>query len=107
MISVGGFLGIGQKNVAVPFAALQRIERKKKPYLILDTDKKTLTAAPGFRYDRLLKQWQMIEEDRAGRNPGRSCCLLSNQSNSPSAVRCVSVAPQQCGSGKWQRTTSS
>jgi PRC-barrel domain len=34
IVSVGGFLGVASKYVAVPFAALQVRQKERKPYLI-------------------------------------------------------------------------
>ena len=63
IVSVGGFLGLASKYVAVPFAALQVTQKESKPYLILDTDKKLLREAPAFEYDRSSRRWKRIEED--------------------------------------------
>jgi hypothetical protein len=63
IVSVGGFLGLASKYVAVPFAALQVTQKERKPYLILDTDKKLLREAPAFEYDRVNRRWKRIEED--------------------------------------------
>jgi hypothetical protein len=63
MVSVGGFLGLASKYVAVPFAALQVTQKERKPYLILDTDKKLLREAPAFEYDRVNRRWKRVEED--------------------------------------------
>jgi hypothetical protein len=63
MVSVGGFLGLASKYVAVPFAALQVTQKERKPYLILDTDKKLLRGAPAFEYDRVNRRWKRVEED--------------------------------------------
>jgi len=63
IVSVGGLLGLASKYVAVPFPALQVRQRARKPYLILDTDKKLLREAPAFEYDRSTRRWKRIEED--------------------------------------------
>jgi hypothetical protein len=63
IVSVGGFPGLASKYVAVPFAALQVRQKERKPYLILDTDKKLLREAPAFEYDRLNRRWRRVEED--------------------------------------------
>lgn len=34
IVSVGGFLGLASKHVAVPFPALQVTQKERKPYLI-------------------------------------------------------------------------
>jgi sporulation protein YlmC with PRC-barrel domain len=57
IVGVGGFLGAGEKNVAVPFNALKLTEKNGKRYLVMDTTKETLNSAPGYTFDRSTKQW--------------------------------------------------
>lgn len=57
IIGVGGFLGIGEKNVAVPFDSVQRTIRDGKVYLTMDANKDQLTSAQGLRYDRVTNSW--------------------------------------------------
>jgi sporulation protein YlmC with PRC-barrel domain len=57
MIGVGGFLGIGEKDVAVPFNALKRTTKDNKAYLMLDASKDALKSASGFKYDRQKSAW--------------------------------------------------
>jgi sporulation protein YlmC with PRC-barrel domain len=57
IIGVGGFLGVGEKNVAVPFHAVKVSEKDGKRYLVLDTTKEALQAAPGYIYDRSKNVW--------------------------------------------------
>lgn len=57
VIGVGGFLGVGEKNVAVPFQALKVAEKNGKRYLVLDTTKEALQTAPGYSYDHSKKVW--------------------------------------------------
>jgi sporulation protein YlmC with PRC-barrel domain len=57
IISVGGFLGIGEKDVAVPFSSVKQKMKDGKPYLMLDTTKDALKAAPGFAYDSKSMMW--------------------------------------------------
>jgi sporulation protein YlmC with PRC-barrel domain len=49
VIELGGFLGIGEKFFAIPFSLL-RVDTKNHAF-ILDQDKETLQAAPGFDKD--------------------------------------------------------
>lgn len=49
VLSFGGFLGIGDKLFAIPWAALRLDEASK--VFILDVDKETLKSAPGFDKD--------------------------------------------------------
>jgi sporulation protein YlmC with PRC-barrel domain len=57
MVGVGGFLGVGEKNVAVPFQALKVAEKDGKRYLVLDTTKEALQTAPGYSYDHGKNVW--------------------------------------------------
>jgi sporulation protein YlmC with PRC-barrel domain len=57
MVSVGGFLGIGEKDVAVPFNAVRITKKDNKTYLVLNATKDALKSAPGFKYDREKTTW--------------------------------------------------
>jgi hypothetical protein len=50
VIGVGGFLGIGEKNVGVPFESLQFTMANQKRIARLDVPKETLQSAPTFVY---------------------------------------------------------
>src|SRR5260370_31837255 len=52
IVGVGGFLGAGEKDVAVPFSAGKHTMKDKKIYLTIDTTKDPLKSAPGLKYDR-------------------------------------------------------
>lgn len=55
LLGVGGFLGIGEKDVAVDYQRLQWIDRDGEKWLAVKASKEELEAAPGF--DRtVLKQ---------------------------------------------------
>jgi sporulation protein YlmC with PRC-barrel domain len=57
IVGVGGFLGAGEKDVAVPFSAVKHTMKDKKIYLTMDTTKDALKSAPGFKYDREKTSW--------------------------------------------------
>jgi sporulation protein YlmC with PRC-barrel domain len=58
MIGVGGFLGIGEKDVAVPFNAVQVTTKdNNKWYLVMNSTKDALKTAKGFKYDRSSMTW--------------------------------------------------
>ena len=57
LVGVGGFLGMGEKDVAIPFSALHASEKNNKWYLVLNTTKDALKAAPGFKYDKTKTTW--------------------------------------------------
>jgi sporulation protein YlmC with PRC-barrel domain len=57
IVGVGGFLGMGEKDVAVPFNAIKHETRDGKVYLTMNATKDELKAAPGLRYDRSTTTW--------------------------------------------------
>jgi sporulation protein YlmC with PRC-barrel domain len=58
IIGVGGFLGAGEKDVAVPFNAVQVTNKNNnKWYLVMNTTKDALKNAKGFKYDRNAMTW--------------------------------------------------
>ncbi len=57
IVGVGGFLGAGEKDVAVPFSAVKQTTKNNKKYLTMDTTKDALKSAPGFKYDRDKTAW--------------------------------------------------
>lgn len=48
VIGVGGFLGIGEKNVGVPFQDIKISMRDNNEWLVLERSKDDLRAAPAF-----------------------------------------------------------
>ena len=48
VVGVGGFLGAGKKDVAVPFKDLKVVSRDGKDWLVLDKSKEDLKAAPAY-----------------------------------------------------------
>jgi sporulation protein YlmC with PRC-barrel domain len=62
IVSVGGFLGLKSKHVAVPFNGLQRQLVENKPRVVLDTTQLALKRAPAFKYDRKLQRWERVED---------------------------------------------
>jgi sporulation protein YlmC with PRC-barrel domain len=57
ILGVGGFLGVGEKNVAVPFDELKLQDKNGKRYLVVDTNKDALNNAPGYTWDRDKRAW--------------------------------------------------
>jgi sporulation protein YlmC with PRC-barrel domain len=57
IVGVGGFLGAGEKDVAVPFTAIKHTEKNSKVYLVMNATKDQLKAAPGFKYDKTSTKW--------------------------------------------------
>jgi sporulation protein YlmC with PRC-barrel domain len=58
IIGVGGFLGAGEKDVAVPFNAVQVTNKNNnKWYLVMNATKDALKNAKGFKYDRNAMTW--------------------------------------------------
>jgi sporulation protein YlmC with PRC-barrel domain len=57
IVGVGGFLGAGEKDVAVSFNTVKATMKDNKVYLTMNTTKDALKAAPGFKYDRDKTAW--------------------------------------------------
>jgi sporulation protein YlmC with PRC-barrel domain len=58
IIGVGGFLGAGEKDVAVPFSAIQMTTKNNNSkYLVMNATKDDLKNAPGYTYDRTSTMW--------------------------------------------------
>jgi sporulation protein YlmC with PRC-barrel domain len=57
IISVGGFLGIGDKEVAVPFEAIKATEKESKIWLTINATKEALKSAPGVSFDKADGVW--------------------------------------------------
>jgi len=74
IIGVGGFLGAGEKDVAVPFDAVKVTTKdNNKYYLVMNATKDALKSAKGFKYDRTAMTW-MPEDAPAttGNQPPRA-----------------------------------
>src|SRR6516165_8324060 len=60
IVGVGGFLGAGEKDVAVPFNAVRMTTKNNnnnKWYLVMNSNKDALKNAKGFKYDRNAMTW--------------------------------------------------
>jgi PRC-barrel domain len=57
VISVGGFLGVGEKEVAVPFGSLHVKKKDGSWYLVMHTTKEALSNAPKFAYAGERAHW--------------------------------------------------
>jgi hypothetical protein len=58
ILGVGGFLGMGEKDVAIPFNAVQVTSKNNnKWYLVMNSTKDALKNAKGFKYDRSAMKW--------------------------------------------------
>jgi sporulation protein YlmC with PRC-barrel domain len=57
IIGVGGFLGAGEKDVAVSFEAVRAEMKDGAWYLTLDATKDALKSAPGLTFDKQKTAW--------------------------------------------------
>jgi sporulation protein YlmC with PRC-barrel domain len=62
IVGVGGFLGAGEKDVAVNFNSVKKTMKDNKTYLTLDTTKDALKNAPGFKYDSDKTSWVPVKD---------------------------------------------
>ncbi len=70
IVGVGGFLGAGEKDVAVPFSAVKTEKKNDKSYLTLDATKDSLKAATGYKYDRDKTTWVVDNSSRTDKTTG-------------------------------------
>jgi sporulation protein YlmC with PRC-barrel domain len=59
MVGVGGFLGMGEKDVALPFSAVKAEKKNDKWYLTVNETKDSLKSAAGYKYDSSTTSWSM------------------------------------------------
>jgi sporulation protein YlmC with PRC-barrel domain len=57
IIGVGGFVGVNEKDVAVPFDAVKSTTKDNKTYLVMNANKDELKNAAGLTYDRSSTKW--------------------------------------------------
>jgi len=57
IVAVGGFLGVGEKDVAVPFDAVHATEKNGKWYLTMNATKDDLQKAHGYKFDKAKATW--------------------------------------------------
>ena len=62
IVGVGGFLGIGEKDVAVPFSAIRATRKDNKWHLVMNTTKDVLRNAPAFKYDKTNARWVPVKK---------------------------------------------
>jgi sporulation protein YlmC with PRC-barrel domain len=60
IVGVGGFLGAGEKDVALPFAAVKPEKKDNKWYLTVNETKDTLKAAAGYKYNSSTTTWAPV-----------------------------------------------
>ena len=64
IVGIGGFLGAGEKDVAVPFDAVKVTNKNNSKWrLVMSTTKDDLKNAPGFKYDRSTTTWVPEEQN--------------------------------------------
>jgi sporulation protein YlmC with PRC-barrel domain len=57
IVSVGGFLGAGEKDVAIKFDAVKKSEKDNSVRLTMNASKDELKSAPGLKYDKQSTSW--------------------------------------------------
>jgi len=73
IIGVGGFLGMGEKDVSVPFNSVHATTKdNNKWYLVMNSTKDALKNAKGFKYDRTNITWMPEETPATTGSPSTS-----------------------------------
>ena len=62
IVGVGGFLGMGEWDVALPFTAVKAEKKDNKWYLTVDETKDFLKGAVGYKYDRSTTTWSPVSK---------------------------------------------
>lgn len=57
IVGVGGFLGAGEKDVALPFSAVTSEKKNDKWWLTINETKDSLKNAAGYKYDSSTTAW--------------------------------------------------
>ena len=58
IVGVGGFLGVGEKDVAVAFEAIRFKKKDNNSWqLVMNSTKDALAQAPGYKFDRSSRTW--------------------------------------------------
>jgi len=57
IVGLGGFLGGGEKNLALAFSAFELVKKDLESRLVLNIHKEKLELAPGFQFDRGKRRW--------------------------------------------------
>jgi sporulation protein YlmC with PRC-barrel domain len=71
VVGVGGFLGIGEKSVAIAYSNVQAMPGDDGSVkLVLNTTKEELDAAPGYTTVAMLKQQQQMEQQQPATDQG-------------------------------------
>ena len=81
IIGVGGFLGIGSKNVAFDYGKLQWVEKNGDRWLVAETTKEALTALPDF--------------DRKPYDPAAAPATTDSAQNDPQKPVDLNAAPSE------------
>jgi sporulation protein YlmC with PRC-barrel domain len=67
IVGVGGFLGAGEKDVAVPFEEVRATTKDNRMHLVMNATKDGLKGAPGFKYDSNATTWVPDKDTNANR----------------------------------------
>jgi sporulation protein YlmC with PRC-barrel domain len=57
IVAAGGFLGMGEHDVAIPFKEVKGTQKDGKWYLTMNATKDALKSAPAFKYDSTKTTW--------------------------------------------------
>jgi hypothetical protein len=63
IVSLGGFMSIGGKDVAIPFGAVSSTQRNNKTWLTMNATKDSLKNAKSYRFDRSNGNWTLSQVD--------------------------------------------
>src|SRR5690606_36198091 len=85
VVGVGGFLGIGQKDVALEFAVAEWAERDGDEWLVIPTNKEALEALPDFDRSAFTPQDATAEVGNTTPATGQDIGVATNSSSGAAA----------------------
>lgn len=92
VVGVGGFLGIGQKDVALEFAVAEWAERDGDEWLVIPTNKEALEALPDFDRSAFTPQDATAEVGNTTPATGQDIGVATNSSSGAAAPATDSTA---------------
>jgi len=99
VVGVGGFLGIGQKDVALEFAVAEWAERDGDEWLVIPTNKEALEALPDFDRSAFTPQDATAEVGNTTPATGQDIGVATNSSSGAAAPATDSTAAATAADG--------
>lgn len=102
IIGVGGFIGLGEKDVAVEFDRLSFVStRDDQLRVVSDVSKQELEAAPGYERPDYIPNWMSTSGVRDGMNQARESAEGAYETVQDEAIKPVGEQLDKMASSDW------